>query len=434
MAETGEPAESGKIKALFERYDSNSDGKLDFHEFLTLIEQIRDQRSKDFSNHFSSYLRSVLLEAGPSEEAPDAALLFARAWDNVLKRHGEDNLRFPKELIFLGGAPGAGKGTNTPFILQTRGLSAAPVIMSELLDEFPEIKSSGALVSDAIVTELLLERLLDARYRNGVIIDGFPRTEGQVECLQLLREKMSELRQKHSASPIGRQFPRPRFIVAILYVDEQESVRRQLARGQKARDHNRRVKERGYGELLPVRDTDMSEEIARHRYAVFLKHYQTIQKLRKHFTFTVINATGSVEEVEERIKREFAYQSSTELSTLAFEAICDIPTVSEAQANARQLLVARIEEYVANKQALFMRVVAYAAQHFTETIVNNAIGGEAWIRADAQLFRDPTAQQMVVDLLSERGYFVVVRQDLSDEQFVTFRVSWPPLPMRKQQS
>jgi adenylate kinase len=431
LAETGEPAESGKIKELFDKHDSNGDGRLDFGEFLTLIEHVRDERSKDFTTRFSTYLRSVLLSAGPSEEAPDAALLFARAWDNVLKRYGEENLRFPKELIFLGGAPGAGKGTNTPFILQTRGLSAAPVIMSELLDEFPEIKSSGALVSDAIVTELLLERLLEARYRNGVIIDGFPRTESQVECLQMLREKMSELRQKFSHSPIGRQYPRPRFIVAILYVDEQESVRRQLARGQKAREHNRRVKERGYGELHPVRDTDMSEDIARHRYAVFLKHYQTIQKLRKHFTFTVINATGTVQDVETRIKREFAYQSSTELSTVAFEAICDIPTASEAQANARQLLVARIEEYVTNNQALFMRVVAYVAHYFVEAITNNAIGGETWVRADASLFGAPVAQQMAIDLLSERGYFAIVRQDMCDKDVVTFRVTWPPLPMRK---
>jgi adenylate kinase len=302
--------------------------------------------------------------------------------------------------------------------------------MSELLDEFPEIKSSGALVSDSIVTELLLERLLEARYRNGVIIDGFPRTEGQVECVQLLRQKMNELRNKFSHASIGRQFPRPRFVVAILYVDEQESVRRQLARGAKARDHNRRVKERGYGEMLPVRDTDMSEEIARHRYAVFLKHYHTIQKLRKHFTFTVINATGSVQDVEQRIKREFAYQSSTELSQLAFESICDIPTVSDAQANARQLLVARIEEYVRVNQALFSHVVAILSREFTDAIASNAIGGEAWVRADAAIFADPFAQQIVVDVMSERGYYVIVRQDLSNEKHITFRLRWPPLPMR----
>ena len=108
--------------------------------------------------------------------------------------------RFPHEIIWLGGAPGAGKGvcfcarrsfcidttcvplgTNTPFIIETRGLSSTPIIMSDLLDQFPEIKNSGKLVSDIIVFELVLETLLEPRYRRGVIVDGFPRTETQVK-------------------------------------------------------------------------------------------------------------------------------------------------------------------------------------------------------------------------------------------------------------
>jgi hypothetical protein len=75
---------------------------------------------------------------------------------------------------------GARAGTNTPFIIETRGLSSTPIIMSDLLDQFPEIKNSGKLVSDIIVFELVLETLLEPRYRRGVIVDGFPRTETQV--------------------------------------------------------------------------------------------------------------------------------------------------------------------------------------------------------------------------------------------------------------
>ena len=45
----------------------------------------------------------------------------------------------PREVVWLNGAPGSGKGTNMPFIVKSRGLSRA-VGMSQLLDTSPEIK------------------------------------------------------------------------------------------------------------------------------------------------------------------------------------------------------------------------------------------------------------------------------------------------------
>ena len=145
-----------------------------------------------------------------------------------------------------------------------------------------------------------------------------------------------------------------------------------------------------------MRDTDVSEEIARHRYSVFLKHYRTIEKLKDYFTFTVINAMGDVDEVQQRIKKEFAYQSSTELSQETFDLICDLPTVEEARRNARQLLVSRLDEYVQVDQALFLKVVAYLAREVVPAIAANVIGGECWCRMDAKLMGNPLAQQMFV--------------------------------------
>lgn len=40
----------------------------------------------------------------------------------------------PKEIIFLGGAPGAGKGTNSKFIAEQRGFGAPTVVVSDLLN------------------------------------------------------------------------------------------------------------------------------------------------------------------------------------------------------------------------------------------------------------------------------------------------------------
>jgi adenylate kinase len=113
-------------------------------------------------------------------------LIFESIWQDLESECGRANLRFPKELILLGGAPGAGKGTNTAFISRARGLTCPPIVISNLLDspEARSIKDSGQLVGDREVVSMLLRELLKKEYQHGAIIDGFPRTNVQVECPQ----------------------------------------------------------------------------------------------------------------------------------------------------------------------------------------------------------------------------------------------------------
>ena len=83
-------------------------------------------------------------------EIKDAQLIFGAIWADLLNEVGRENLRFPKEIILLGGAPGAGKGTNTGFIAQARGLTCEPIVISALLDtpEAKRLKDGGNLVGD----------------------------------------------------------------------------------------------------------------------------------------------------------------------------------------------------------------------------------------------------------------------------------------------
>ena len=46
-------------------------------------------------------------------EVKDARVIFATSWDSLGEEVGRENLRFPKEIILLGGAPVAGKVTQT---------------------------------------------------------------------------------------------------------------------------------------------------------------------------------------------------------------------------------------------------------------------------------------------------------------------------------
>src|SRR5437016_14543276 len=103
-------------------------------------------------------------------EIKDAQLIFGSVWQDLEADCGRENLRFPKEIILLGGAPGAGKGTQTAFITKTRGLTCRPVVMSSLLDslEARALKDVGNMVGDREVVTLVLRQLLRKDYHEGM--------------------------------------------------------------------------------------------------------------------------------------------------------------------------------------------------------------------------------------------------------------------------
>ena len=57
--------------------------------------------------------------------------------------------------------------------------------------------------------------------------------------------------------------------VVVLYVEQEESVRRQLTRAQLAAKHNTRVLDAGAGDLWELRPTDIDDAKCRRRYDVF---------------------------------------------------------------------------------------------------------------------------------------------------------------------
>ena len=102
-------------------------------------------------------------------EVKDAQLIFNAVWSKLLDEFGPSELRFPKEIFWLNGAPGAGKGTNTNFIMQYRNLSAPPIVVSSLLqsEEAEKMKDAGFWWAIVEVVEIMLRKLLDPIFQTG---------------------------------------------------------------------------------------------------------------------------------------------------------------------------------------------------------------------------------------------------------------------------
>ncbi len=356
-----------------------------------------------------------VLASSPSKltdlEIKDAHLIFDSVWQDLQSDFGRENLRFPKEIILLGGAPGAGKGTNTEFITKTRGLTCPPVVMSALLDstEARSLKDAGNMVGDREVVRLVLRQLLHKEYQDGVILDGFPRTNVQVECLKLLVDKMHALRREFYHTPLSIYFRQPTIHIMVLFIDEKESIARQLKRGLETQLHNDEVMRTGVGELHEDRPTDHDEALARRRYRVFKEQtWEALQSLKEIFHYHFINAQGSFEEVEQNILRELEYQSTLELDPRTVDRLRGVPVASEIIVGARQELVKRLDAYELEHSDLFAKVTSFIEKKVIPIVLRHAISGVALINTEDAVLGDPLALAMLIDVFSERGYHAVV--------------------------
>ncbi|KAK3812340.1 MAG: hypothetical protein J3R72DRAFT_498746 [Linnemannia gamsii] len=233
-----------------------------------------------------------------------------------------------------------------------------------------ELINKGMIVSDGKLVENLWHTLLDCEPEVGVLVDGFTRSEVQVECLKLFHERMHERRKE------------PTLQICVLYVDEEISINHQLMRRKLIKEHNAKVMRSGKGEFMEERVTDFDEIPSPFLLAhaelitwIFKDHYPCLLKLSKIFPFHLINAVGSIDSVMRIILKEFQYHSSLELDHNTYEAISHIPLATKIGTHAQP--------------EIFSKTVRFIDQEVSPIFARHSISGQALVRSDNTILPTP---------------------------------------------
>lgn len=108
---------------------------------------------------------------------------------------------WPRKIMMVFGAPGAGKGTQGTRIVDELGipqlstgdmLREAVASGSEIGKKADSVMKSGGFVSDEIVIGIIKDRIKEKDCNNGFILDGFPRTLEQTRALDAMLAENGE--------------------------------------------------------------------------------------------------------------------------------------------------------------------------------------------------------------------------------------------------
>ena len=103
--------------------------------------------------------------------------------------------------IVIFGPPGAGKGTQSKFIVKKYNihqLSTGDLLRDEIKNgtelgsKISSIMNSGELVSNEIVGDLIEKFISNENYKNKIIFDGYPRTLPQAKNLDILLKNYNQ--------------------------------------------------------------------------------------------------------------------------------------------------------------------------------------------------------------------------------------------------
>tara|TARA_X000000368_G_C22770412_1_gene596900 strand:+ start:42 stop:671 length:630 start_codon:yes stop_codon:yes gene_type:complete len=205
-------------------------------------------------------------------------------------------------LILLG-MPGAGKGTQAEIIQREQGIAniSTGAMMREISraetdlgKTVQEYLSSGRLVPDSIIIQMLVERISQSDCDNGFLLDGFPRNLDQAKALDEANVEIN--------------------LILFLKISEEEIIKRMsgrrvhLASGRSYHIAHNPPKVDGKddltGETLIQREDDHPDVIKK-RLQVYYDETEPLLSFyrQKDISFYEIDASKTLEEVTEDIRK-----------------------------------------------------------------------------------------------------------------------------------
>tara|TARA_B100000700_G_scaffold144967_1_gene161228 strand:- start:483 stop:1118 length:636 start_codon:yes stop_codon:yes gene_type:complete len=209
-------------------------------------------------------------------------------------------------LILLG-MPGAGKGTQAEIIQREQGIAnvSTGAMMREvsraetdLGKKVQEYLSTGKLVPDDIIIQMLVERISQSDCENGFLLDGFPRNLDQAKALDEAKVEIN--------------------LILFLKISEKEIIERMSGRrvhlpsGRSYHIAHNPPKVEGKddltGETLIQREDDHPDVIKK-RLEVYYDETEPLLSFyrQKDISFYEIDASKTLEEVTEDIRKVISH-------------------------------------------------------------------------------------------------------------------------------
>ena len=209
-------------------------------------------------------------------------------------------------LILLG-MPGAGKGTQAEIIQREQGIAnvSTGAMMREISragtdlgKTVQEYLSSGRLVPDSIIIQMLVERISQSDCDNGFLLDGFPRNLDQAKALDEAKVEIN--------------------LILFLKISEEEIIKRMSGRrvhlpsGRSYHIAHNPPKAEGKddltGETLIQREDDHPDVIKK-RLEVYYDETEPLLSFyrQKDISFYEIDASKTLEEVTEDIRKVISH-------------------------------------------------------------------------------------------------------------------------------
>ena len=205
------------------------------------------------------------------------------------------------------GMPGAGKGTQAEIIHREQGIAnlSTGAMMRELSraetdlgKKVQEYLSTGKLVPDDIIIQMLVERISQSDCENGFLLDGFPRNLDQAKALDEAKVEIN--------------------LILFLKVSEKEIIERMSGRrvhlpsGRSYHIAHNPPKVEGKddltGETLIQREDDHPDVIKK-RLEVYYDETEPLLSFyrQKDISFYEIDASKTLEEVTEDIRKVISH-------------------------------------------------------------------------------------------------------------------------------